>query len=660
MSRLTLTTFTMPAADLGPENPLPALTRLRPPAPANLAAGVTEAEIGRLGWGCANPILPYRLQDGYNRERSPRDFVAIVLENEHLRATFLPEIGGRLWSLIDKSDGLELLYVNPVFQPANLAARNAWFSGGVEWNASVVGHSPLTCSPLFAATLTQPDGTPVLRLYEWDRIRGITFSLDAWLPDGSRVLYVAPRLTNPHEVEVPTYWWSTIATPELPGGRVLVPADEVFVHSYPSGQLSPASLPTYDGFDLTYPQQSQSANGFFFKLHADHRPWIAALNADGQGLVQTSTRRLFGRKLWVWGMASGGRRWNEFLSVPGSAYIEIQAGLARTQDECLPFPARAQWSWVETYGRVGVSPAQAHGPWHAAWQATEAAALAQVDDAALAAAERLSQATADRAPEQLLHHGSGWAALEERRRGSRLTAGLCFPADSLGDEQAPWLALLDAGALPERDPNEPPGAWLVQPEWRERLQAAPRHWLSQLHLGVMAHVAGDLTAAEAAWRASLAAAESAWAWRNLAVLARDDGDRLEAAERWLRALALAPGELRLAAEAGEALLAAGRAGDWLAQVPQLAPAVREHGRVRLLEARAALEAGELAHCEEILLGGLIVQDNREGEVALTELWFRLCERKLARDEGLELDDVLRERVRRECAVPAELDFRMGR
>ena len=172
MSELRVTTWTMPAAGLGAENPLPplltpaALTRVEP------SPHLPFDDQRYLGWGCAPSLLPYRLQDGYDREKQPRDFLALVLENEHLRATFLPELGGRLWSLVSKPDERELLYVNPVFQPANLAVRDAWFSGGVEWNASIPGHSPLTCSPLFAARLSRPDGTPVLRQYEWERLRG--------------------------------------------------------------------------------------------------------------------------------------------------------------------------------------------------------------------------------------------------------------------------------------------------------------------------------------------------------------------------------------------------------------------------------------------------------------------------------------------------------
>lgn len=102
-------------------------------------------------------MLPYCQQDGYNRDREEKVFKSVVIENEYLKAVFLPELGGRLWSLVDKTRDRELLYCNPVFQPGNLALRNAWFSGGVEFNVSIKGHNPLTCDPLFAQKITMPD-----------------------------------------------------------------------------------------------------------------------------------------------------------------------------------------------------------------------------------------------------------------------------------------------------------------------------------------------------------------------------------------------------------------------------------------------------------------------------------------------------------------------
>ncbi len=47
-----------------------------------------------------------------------------------LKATFLLEYGGRMWSLVHKPSGRELLYVNPMFQPANLAIAQRLGSRG--------------------------------------------------------------------------------------------------------------------------------------------------------------------------------------------------------------------------------------------------------------------------------------------------------------------------------------------------------------------------------------------------------------------------------------------------------------------------------------------------------------------------------------------------
>lgn len=58
-------------------------------------------------------MLPYTQQDSYDRNRVLRTFKAIILENEHLKATFIPELGGRLWSLWDKDSARELLFIRP-------------------------------------------------------------------------------------------------------------------------------------------------------------------------------------------------------------------------------------------------------------------------------------------------------------------------------------------------------------------------------------------------------------------------------------------------------------------------------------------------------------------------------------------------------------------
>ncbi len=152
MTVLKVEQFTMPSASLGQCSPLPDIGRnqdLHAKVEVDRTK-VSEEESQYMGWGRVNGILPYRLRNNYNRTRRPRSWKAVVLENDHIRAMFLPQLGARLWSLIDKDTGRELLHCNPVFQPCNLALRNAWISGGVEWNIGIIGHNPYTVDSLYA------------------------------------------------------------------------------------------------------------------------------------------------------------------------------------------------------------------------------------------------------------------------------------------------------------------------------------------------------------------------------------------------------------------------------------------------------------------------------------------------------------------------------
>ena len=216
----------MPAASLGEPNPLPDIKNVSYiHAGYEMTERVSEQEKKYIGKGMIPTLLPYQLQDGYDRDKQPRDFEAAVLENGYLRAVFLPELGGRLWSLYDKKKERELLYVNPVFQPGNLGLRNAWFSGGVEFNVGIKGHNPLTCAPLWCAVDATPEGQ-VLRLYEYERIRGVVYSISAFLPEDSEVLYLKCRIENTEAERKHMYWWSNIAVPETESTRVLVPVRE--------------------------------------------------------------------------------------------------------------------------------------------------------------------------------------------------------------------------------------------------------------------------------------------------------------------------------------------------------------------------------------------------------------------------------------------------
>ncbi|MFC9338793.1 DUF5107 domain-containing protein [Streptomyces sp. NPDC057020] len=661
MTTVRRAVLTLPAAPLGPDNPLPALR-----APAGAGAHAVDprtlAELPRdmargIGRDPLRSLLPAPVRDGYGRERTPADLDTIVIENDRLRVTVLPGLGGRVHSLHHKPTGRELLYSNPVFQPAAFALNGAWFSGGVEWNIGATGHTTLSCSPLHAATVRAPDGGPMLRLWEWERLRDLPFQVDLWLPEGSDFLYVGVRIRNPHERTAPVYWWSNIAVPE--DRRVLAPADAAWHHGYERG-LSRVPVPvTEDGTDRTYPLNSTHAADWFYDLPEGRRRWIAALDADGTGLVQTSTDPLRGRKLFVWGTGRGGRRWQEWLTEPGTpGYAEIQAGLARTQLEHLELAAGAEFSWLEAYGPLAADPATALGEdWSAARADVERSLSGALPRAAVDAAYTAwREGAADLAPEEVLAAGSGWGALEVLRGGHELP-GTPFPESTLGPEQEPWRELLRTGVLPAPVTGAAPLiAPLVASPWRDMLETAPADPTTEYQLGIAQWHAGDRAQAVRSWERGLKEAGTRWPLLYcLAVADREDGHPERAADHFEEAFtdheataggaesATGPGTTTAGADDGEgrvllatalgrealdALLAVDRPDRARALWHRLPDSARRRGAFRLIEVRLLLAERRPDEARAVFDAGFEVADLREGAEVLGELWRRFTDELL--------------------------------
>ncbi|MFI6595848.1 DUF5107 domain-containing protein [Nonomuraea sp. NPDC050536] len=639
-STLRLDILRIPAAAPPRSGLLPILhgTQVR-----HAATGADAEMTAQMRYGQPYSLLPYTMQDGYDRAREERELPVVVLENEHLRATFLPGYGGRLWSLVHRPTGRELLHRNPILQPANLALRDAWLAGGVEWNLGATGHWPLTCSPLHAVRLATQDGTPVLRLFEFERMRRLVVSIDAWLPEGSPVLFVRPSIRNPSDAETPVYWWSNIAVPEAADVRVVAPAARAHHFDY-TGRLHLVDFPELNGVDRSYTDRAAAAADFFFEIPAGERPWIAALDASGTGLVQTSTQRLRGRKLFHWGTGPGGRRWQEWLSGPSSHYLEIQAGLARTQLEHIPMPGRTTWSWVEAYGLLEADPSMVHGSWDEARKSVSEALDRLVPSAALDVEPVLSEPVLSE-PVRLAQ-GSGWGALEVAAGGMPEVSGL--PFGEVGAEQRPWLELATTGRLPVCDP---PAAPITGAGWRELLEAHPADWHARYQLGLLRHADGDTPGARQAWEESLRLTRTPWALRCLAQTAEGG-----AADLLLEAHTRAPRLAELTIETLTALLAGERSTEALALIDALDQDQRALGRIRLQEAQAALATGDLERASGLLAEGIEVHNLREGEVSLDAIWFGYHERRLA--GGGPVTPEIAERVRREHPLPERYDFRM--
>lgn len=675
MQRICKRQVILPSARIDGENPLPRLRHFPADSRVTMDASLPPRLRRRFGEQTAFRVLPYGLQDRYTRERTDRPLDQVCLENDQLIAAIVPSMGGRLWSLYDKQRQRECLFVNPVLQPANLAIRNAWFAGGVEWNLSHVGHAVHTCSPVFVARIDGPDG-PFIRIYDFERMKQLFWQIDLHLVGGSPALLAHVRVMNRGREDVPMYWWTNIAVPETQGTRVFASADEViYLHPGIPGQQQAGYglarmpvLPSVPGKDFSYPTVSHFSNEYFFQCPDRTVNWEAVTQGDGAGFFEKSTAPLRYRKMFCWGQHAGGRHWQSFLSQPGRAYLEIQAGLAPTQMHGFSLAGGQALEWTQAFASVDFTvPAVHQSDWFEARNLVERTIELAYSDQALLEADRKCRELSCWPVSEILAAGSGWGALEIERlaaAGETPPSGLSFTADQIGPQQNPWLTLLRHGYLPEPAVGEKPAAWMIDPEWNRLLQDSLEHPSGRnghtlLHLGVMAWENGRPEEALARWQASIAARPSVWAWACLAQASDQAGETEKAldclAQAWaLPESATVPGlaemYLRLLHQADRNLEA------W--EIFRcLAEAERRSERVELMAGKVALKLGKLDFVEALFTREYATI--REGERTLTDLWFEVQALRQAAQQGVAINQALRETVRQTMSPPRSIDFRQA-
>ena len=656
------------AADLGPENCMPDIGNVEYiHAGYTLTSRIGEEDRRYIGKGMIQTLLPYTIQDNYDRDQKTRIFKAAVLENSRLKAVFLPQLGGRLWSLYHKELQRELLYVNPVFQPGNLALRNAWFSGGVEWNIGIKGHNPLTCSPMYACRMENGHGEPYLRMYEYERIRSVVYSMDFYLPVDSDVLYMKTCVENTSDEEKYMYWWSNIAVPEREKTRVIAPCSDAFLSHYSENSylVDVVNIPfAEENVDSSYPKSAMRSKDYFYRLKKEQKKWISAVDEDGIGLLEFSTDELTGRKMFVWGQGQGGKNWSRWLSGKPEPYLEIQAGLAKTQLEHIPMKAHSKMTWVEGFTAVICDPQKIHGEYPAAVKEVEDYLNDFMPDA-----KQMHGIFEEIHFSKIEQYGSGWGYAENRLRKlsgrEKISETLNFPEQAVTKAERIWIDFWENGYMKEDSLQKPPQSFytdpLLIPMFKKQIYDGKANAGMYLQFGVTLYANGRVKEAYEAFEKSNECRQNPWAWRNLAMIEKNiyhsPQQALFCMEKAIGQNTVCRG---LMVDCAQVMLYAGAYQKWLEVFDSLNESLKADGRLRLYQAIALMETKAYEEAAGIINSNFLLCDIKEGEVSVSHIWEQLYRKLLQK----EFPDMPEEKIglmqEERYTLPAHLDFRMDR
>ncbi len=324
----------------------------------------------RVYQGSSGKVYPLPFTDRIADRPVDRKWKAVWIENEFLRAMVLPEIGGRIHALQDKTNGYDLIYNQPVIKPALVGLAGPWISGGIEFNWPQ-HHRPATFLPVDIEIEEHGDGSKTIWCGDHDPMSRMKGMHGVCLHPGRACLELKVRAYNRTPFTQTFLWWANVATrvheeyqsffppdvshvadharrsmseyPLAKGhyygvdygerARKGIPPDEVparFIppHAANSKSKFPACAPNDLSFYANIPVPTS------YMCMGSREDFFGGYDYKAQaGLVHLANHHISpGKKQWTWGNHEFGYAWDRNLTDPDACgesapYIEIMAGV---------------------------------------------------------------------------------------------------------------------------------------------------------------------------------------------------------------------------------------------------------------------------------------------------------------------------------------------
>src|SRR5437773_1759711 len=355
---------------------------------------------------------PYTRRHHLSDRRTDHAWRALFLENEYLKCSVLPDIGGHLYSCTDKISGKPIFYENPSIKKADVAYRGAWAAFGIEFNFPV-SHNWVTASPVDFAFGNKADGSASVQVGNIDRVYGMQWTVELILRPRSTVLEERVTLNNRSDVRHRFYWWNNAGVQVWDDSRIQYPMRFIASHGFRDIQPWPIDA---DGNDLSI-VKNQTKGPVSSFVYGSREPFMGVWHPHtNTGTVHYADyAQLPAKKIWSWGTDPDGLDWRKTLSDNDSAYVEVQAGLFRNQETYAFLEPRQTISFSEYWMPVreigGISRANLTGVVNLSRQANTLVAGLNVNQAVRGAELRISagdrqvfQTKADLTPEHTWSH----------------------------------------------------------------------------------------------------------------------------------------------------------------------------------------------------------------------------------------------------------------
>lgn len=288
---------------------------------------------GRASQGAEGRVYPYPLYDRLTNKKVDRVYRMVYLENEYIRIGILPEVGGRVFEAVDKTNGYNFLYRQHVIKPALIGLIGAWISGGLEWNIPH-HHRATSTLPVQYKTVHNDDGSATVWVGELELRHRMRWAVGYTIRPGTCVLEASVRIINRTPVANSMLCFANAAIHVNDAYQVIFPPGTQFVTHHAKREFTtwPIATSRYggadfgSGTDISWYKNHWSANSMFAWNYEDD--FLAGYDhlAQAGTMIVANHHIVPGKKLWTWGTGPRGRMWERILTDEDGPYMELMVG----------------------------------------------------------------------------------------------------------------------------------------------------------------------------------------------------------------------------------------------------------------------------------------------------------------------------------------------
>jgi len=291
----------------------------------------TEEEYVTYPYSDPNPIpvfgkiYPYFRYEGYTTQPTKMKHKVVILENDYLRIKVFPEIGGKIWSVTDKTCGKEMFYDNKVVKFRDISLRGPWTSGGIEFNYGVIGHAPSCSFPINYMVKQNSDGSASCLISDFDLLTRTRWTVEINLPKDKGWFTTTSFWHNGNSGSQPYYNWVNTGITATKDLELIYPGTYSIGHG---GETIPWLRDEVRGKNLSRWAENDFGADKSYHVAGVYEPYFGAFwENENFGMMHIAERdEKVGKKFFSWALSDQGDIWVDLLTDDNRQYLEAQSG----------------------------------------------------------------------------------------------------------------------------------------------------------------------------------------------------------------------------------------------------------------------------------------------------------------------------------------------